>query len=188
MAACFGTKSVKVLQRYLKDRGVIFGDQRKPALVELCELAAEVGIEIDPDRLVEDRQDVINRKLCFVDVCLTSPNKLSGISNISCVPVLSIFDIYNYLLGFSDYNHSTLRSYHQMEGYTMFKDGYVTNIQAVPYTNTEYVAVKACVKPRTNDRDPVTKLSHYSCWIVLRSSSESSIQSAYCTCKGGETV
>ena len=57
--ACFKTKSVLDLQRYLKDRGVIFSDKRKPALVELCNYAAELGVEIDPEGLVEDRADVI---------------------------------------------------------------------------------------------------------------------------------
>ena len=47
------------MQRYVKDTGVIFSDKRKPALVELCNYAAEVGVEIDPDGLVEDRADVI---------------------------------------------------------------------------------------------------------------------------------
>jgi len=134
--ACFKTKSVSDLQRYLKDRGVIFSDKRKPALVELCNYAAELGVEIDPDGLVEDRADVIRHKLCFDDMCLRCPSYVSGTSNLSCVPNISIFDIYNYLLVFRDYDHATLRSYQQMEGYTMCKDGYVTSIETVPYTNT----------------------------------------------------
>lgn len=87
--------------------------------------------------------------------------------------------------GYWRYDHATFRSYQQMEGYTMCKDGYVTSVETVPYTNTEYVAVKSLVKPRTNDKDPVTRKSHYSCWISMKNSSEASIQLAYCTCKGG---
>ena len=48
-----------------------------------------------------------------------------------------------------------------------------------------YVAVKAHVKPRTNDNDPVSKKGYYACWIILKTCDEGSIHSAYCTCKGG---
>ncbi|KAH3883451.1 hypothetical protein DPMN_007408 [Dreissena polymorpha] len=58
-----------------------------------------------------------------------------------------------------------------MEGYTMAKAG--------------YVAVKAHVKPRTNDNDPVSKKGYYACWIILKTCDEGSIHSAYCTCNGG---
>ena len=133
---CFKTKSIAALKQYLKDRGVVFSDQRKPALVKLCENASELEIEVDPDGLVEDRAEVIRQKLCFADVCLRCPDSISGTCSLSCVANLSIFDIYNYLLKFRDYDHATLRAYHQMEGYTMFKDGYVTKIEAVSYRNT----------------------------------------------------
>ncbi|XP_052215606.1 uncharacterized protein LOC127834067 [Dreissena polymorpha] len=72
-----------------------------------------------------------------------------------------------------------------MEGYTMAKDGYVVYLESVPYINTGYVAVKAHVKPRTNDKDPVSKKGYYACWIILKTCDEGSIHSAYCTCKGG---
>jgi len=58
------------LQRYLKDREFIVSVKRKPALIELCYYAAELGMEIDPDGLVEDRADVIRQKLCFDEKCL----------------------------------------------------------------------------------------------------------------------
>ena len=66
----FLIKSVKKLQNYLKSRGVIFADQRKAGLVELCEKAEEVGIDIDPDGLLEDRNENLKGKL-------TTPNNNS---------------------------------------------------------------------------------------------------------------
>ena len=35
---------------------------------------------------------------------------------------------YNYLLNFAQYDHTTLRNYYKMEGYTMFQDGFVLDV------------------------------------------------------------
>ena len=45
----FHTRSVKDLQQFLKERGVIFSDQKKVDLVELCEKssAAKIAYTID---------------------------------------------------------------------------------------------------------------------------------------------
>ena len=51
----FKGKSVKDLQQFLKERGVIFCDQRKADLVELCENCVKLNIEVDPDGLIEAR-------------------------------------------------------------------------------------------------------------------------------------
>ena len=55
----WGSKSVKELQAYLKARGVVTSNHLKAGLVELCERAEDLGIEIDPDGLVEDKEDYI---------------------------------------------------------------------------------------------------------------------------------
>ena len=47
-------KSAKELQKYLKERGVTFSDLRKAELVEICEAADRLGIDVDPDGLLED--------------------------------------------------------------------------------------------------------------------------------------
>ena len=52
----FWRKSVKELQKYLKDRGVIFSDMRKTELLEICQAAERLGIEVDPDGILEDRE------------------------------------------------------------------------------------------------------------------------------------
>ena len=105
-------------------------------VVELC---GQAFVWDNIERLAEVQQYGVN--LFAVIKCLSKvlkcEHKLAFCrSNLSCVPNISIFDIYNYLLVFRDYDHATLRSYQQMEGYTMCKDGYVTSIETVPYTNT----------------------------------------------------
>lgn len=47
MATNFHTSSVKELQTFLKDRGIIFSNQKKVDLIELCSAADELGLEID---------------------------------------------------------------------------------------------------------------------------------------------
>ena len=47
--ANFSRKSVKELQKYLKERSVTFSDLWKAELVEICEAADRLGIDVDPD-------------------------------------------------------------------------------------------------------------------------------------------
>ena len=47
--ANFNRKYVKELQKYLKERSVTFSDLRKAELVEICEAADRLGIDVDPD-------------------------------------------------------------------------------------------------------------------------------------------
>ena len=94
----------------------------KAKLVELCEAAEDLGIDIDPDGLVEDREYVIASKLKIpnTDQTLTLPNFLDNFTdNIAILPQLNIFDVYNYLTSFSEYEHSAFRDLKSMEGYTM---------------------------------------------------------------------
>ena len=62
MAHNFYSNSVKELQEFLKARGVIYAHQRKLNLARLCEAAVEIGLDIDPDGLIEDRNEVISEK------------------------------------------------------------------------------------------------------------------------------
>ena len=46
--------------------------------------------------------------------------------------------------------------------------------------------VIAHVKPRTNDKDPISKLPYYKLWIIFdKHDLHTSIYSANCSCKGG---
>ncbi len=52
----FKKKSVKQLKLFLKERGITYQNLKKASIFELCEAAVYVGVEIDPDGLVEDRE------------------------------------------------------------------------------------------------------------------------------------
>ena len=183
----FSCKSVCELQNFLNARGVSFSNTRKADLVELCDIAASINIEVDPDGMVEDRSDILRNKLMTdTGENLVSPQLIEGSYDISPASSISIFDLYNYLVSFDQFDHAKLRNYHQMEGYTMQKDGYVLDVKCIDYNNS-FVALKSKVKPRTCDKDPVSKLSFYNTWKLLKNGegSTSCIMSAYCTCKGG---
>ena len=95
--------------------------------MELCEAAEELGIDIDPGGLVEDREEIISSKLTLARSAetLSLPTFLDNYTkNIAILPQVNIFDIYNYLISFSDYEHASFRDFTKMEGYTMAKDGY----------------------------------------------------------------
>ena len=70
--ANFERKSVKELQNYLKERGVIFFDLRKTELVEICETADRLGIDVVPDGLLEDREDILREKLLIPEGLMLS--------------------------------------------------------------------------------------------------------------------
>ena len=123
---------MKDLQNYLKDWGVTFSKCRKAELVKLCTCAAEVNIEVDPDGLVEDSESesVFRAKLSANGHNLTNPKLLVATADMSRIPTLSIFDLYNFLVGHGAFTHESLREYHKLEGYTMFKDGYVSDLKS----------------------------------------------------------
>ncbi|XP_060566333.1 uncharacterized protein LOC132725255 [Ruditapes philippinarum] len=179
----FKSNSVTDLQKYLRQRGVTYANTRKAELVDLCRYAAELNIEVDPDGLVEDRSEVLDAKLCVHGNTLVNPQLIAGTYDLSKIPRVSIFDIYNYLLGYDEFTHSTLRDYHKLEGYTMFRDGYVIDLTSASYDSPDYVALKGQVRSRVKDKDPLTKRKYYQCWLVI--TSEGCIHSAYCTRKGG---
>ena len=62
--------TVKELQSFLVERGVVVGDKRKLELAELCEIAREINLQVDPDS--DDRNDVIAEKLRRVNHCVES--------------------------------------------------------------------------------------------------------------------
>ena len=110
----FKSKSVFELQQYLKSRGVTFSNTKKAGLIDLCKYAESLHIEIDPDGMVEDRDIVLQEKLITTDGnILRSPQLIEGSYDISLASSLSIFDIYNYLVSFDEFNHANLRHYRE---------------------------------------------------------------------------
>ena len=63
----FAGKTVKQLQEYLKERGVITSNMRKQQLIKLCETASSLNIEVDPDGIHEDKSKNIRNKLTTKD-------------------------------------------------------------------------------------------------------------------------
>ena len=64
---------------------------------------------------------------------------------------------------------------------------YVIDIEFAKYPNTvsEVFAIKSRVKPRTQEKDPITKLKYYNVWLMINAEEDGRIISGYCTCKGG---
>jgi len=56
----FDSKSLcELLTFFLKLRGIIFSNTKKADLIELCDIAASLNIEVDPDGFVDDRSDIL---------------------------------------------------------------------------------------------------------------------------------
>ena len=187
--------TMRGLQDYLRERGVVISGIRRASLEDLCLRASEIGLEVDPDGLLEDRTEILQSKLTTPNgVILQNPYHICVSPNISSLPLITGIDIYNYLKQCSDYTHSTLRQFHKMEGYGLFEDGHVMDLQCGPFPeDPHFFIVHSHVKPRTRDEDPLTKLKYYKTWIILVHIDEEEegqaeptpIFSAYCTCKGG---
>ena len=65
------------------------------------------------------------------------------------------------------YDHSTLRNYRRMEGYSMFEDGYVLDVKTTTCSSDngqrdKDFAIISNVKPRTNEKKP-----YYLTWIIV---------------------
>ena len=118
-------------------------------LLLLCQICVKLNIEIDPDGLIEDRAEILNKKLLLSDgTFLPNPDTLPGSSDISILPPVGIFDIYNYLTSSDEYDLPSLRNYQKMEVYGMFKDGYILQLESVTLSEN-YTALRAKVRPRT---------------------------------------
>jgi len=157
-------KSVRELQNILGSYGVTFSNQKKCDLISLCNLAVEVGLTVDPDGIVEDKGQLTTHD----ELVLTNLQLLSGSKDLHELPPLSVFDLYNYLLGFADSDHSSLREIHKMEGYGLFQDSFVRDLEVVKFDSTSaYSAVKCKVKPCTKDSDSARALPYYCGWIVF---------------------
>ena len=80
-----------------------------------------------------------------------------------------------------------MRDVKKMEGYQMFAERYVQFVSPGIFPETDkHCFVIAHVKPRTNEKDPISKLPYYKLWIIFdKHDLHTSIYSANCSCKGG---
>ena len=74
--------------------------------------------------------------------------------------------MYNYLAGFDEYEHSTFRDYKEMEFYSLAVEGYVIDIKIATYGDDNF-SLSSQVKPRTREKDPISKLPFYNVWVIL---------------------
>ena len=97
----FRTKSVKVLQQYLKETGVIFSDQSKADLIELHQNCIKLNTEVDHDDLFENRDKTLKDKmLLHNEKYLEQPKTVSRVNDLSMLPPLGTFDLYSYYNNF----------------------------------------------------------------------------------------
>ena len=154
------------LRKYLQERGIPHTNLKKAELSHLCSLANEIGLAIDPEGCIEDREEILRGKLVDGGTTLPNPAMVQGSVDLNLLPSMSFFDVCTYLMD-KDVTWSAIRDYRRSEGYTMMRDGYVTRVEAATLTQG-YFAIKTAVKPRTRDRDPISGSSHYYPWNISR--------------------
>ena len=160
--------TVKELQSFLVERRVVVGDKRKLELAELCEIAREINLQVDPDGLIEDGNDVIAEKLKDVETIVSNPAISTGTQDPSMLSYFNVMDVFSYLLT-NNSSFSQIRDCQKSEGYSLMTDGFVKHVETVAFEQPGYFALKSRVKPRTRDRDPVSGARFYFPWIILSS-------------------
>lgn len=137
--------SKRNLQLFLKDHGVQYIGYEMNKLAQMYRLATESCLEIHSNGIHEDISSIIASKLQLDNTeLLPLLSSCEGNADTSFVPKLTVIDRYNYLMAFSQYDHSSLCDYSQVEGYNKYQDGYAPVHWLM---HPDYVAVKAQVKP-----------------------------------------
>ena len=182
----FEAMNVDALKAYLKERGVTYSKAKKRELVDLCKLAFENKIEVDPDCFNDSIDDEMKKKLTYCGQVIPDPKLLiNGTSDLSGIPSLNNFDIYDYLKQSDVYPSSQLRDFKNLVGYKLFESGYVESIDVCYNVAGNGVhLVKFSVKPTQRKEDPINHTPFYKGWIVLVPEPPH-IYSAFCACKGG---
>ena len=185
MARMFDKFTVKELQTYLKERDVTTTKLRRNELLSLCQAAYQQNIEVDPDGKAESIGEHIKIKLTTNRGVLRSPETLQGSGDMSCLPNIDRFDVYNYLISYDTYDHQSLKSFKKLEGCQLNQAGYIEKIILCKNTGLDgYFVVKYQCKPKQRKEDPVNKVPYYNGWVVLDCEMPA-IFSAFCACKGG---
>ena len=119
--------------------------------------ANTLGLEKDPDRLMEDGQAAIGKNC---------RQQVESKENLLISLPIYMFDIYQYLLQFSD--HETLQNYEKLEGFTKYKDGHVLDVQTVTRLSLiqEDHFQPAYFKRNKNNLPVKERLLFYNCYIL----------------------
>ena len=87
--------NVADLKNYLKLRGVRSSNEKKADLVELCTRANLHELQVDPDGFTDDIKSQIKAKLVVRGNNIPHPDRLVGSSDLSKLPPIDQFDVYN---------------------------------------------------------------------------------------------
>ena len=98
----FSSYNVEKLQEYLKERGVTYSKLKKNELVELCQLAFDNKLDTDPNFFLDDINKTLQEKLSISGKAIPNPKNLHGTSDMTPLPNIDTFDIYNYLITFKE--------------------------------------------------------------------------------------
>ena len=127
----FELLNVESLKKYLKDRNVPITQSRKADLIELCQAAHKLGLEIDPEGLQENRNEIARKKILISgeknETYFLLPTLPNTFNDSSSVPEITLYDITSYL-SISGTPVSKLRNPTKLDGYMLFKDGYVIDL------------------------------------------------------------
>ena len=163
MDAEFDSWNISQLQDYLKTRGVSYSKLKKVDLVELCKLASLNRLEVDPNCFIDSIADEISAKLNVSGKIIPHPEKLSGSPDMSKLPNIDNFDIYNYLIQFKElYGYKQLKAFTNLVGYELYNAGYVESLEFVYDVGVQnIIVVKFRVKPKQRKEDPINKTPYY---------------------------
>ena len=132
-------KTLSGPQQFLKSRGVPYSGVKKATLEHLAELAAEINIEIDPDGLLEDREEVLRNKLNLLEdgESLPHPSSLTSTADLTASPGISMRAIYNYQLeAKSQYSAGELKQPHNSDAWQMMRDKFAYDTMYAEFVNT----------------------------------------------------
>lgn len=167
---------VEELKRFLTDRGIPSGGKRKQELIELVLKARDKYNVIEPcdhDESERNRRRVVKDDGSLIDL---NGKQVLWTSNLRTLPKLVLRDVFVYLVNSCNWTAERLSQYASDDGYLMFKDNHIENLQVGKIENhNEYVYVKASVKPEQRQG-----AQRYNTWLLQ--SSDASIVSAGCAC------
>lgn len=181
----FNSWNIADLQSFLKDRGVSYSKSRKSDLVELCSLAEENNVEVDPNCFQDDIAEDIKKKLVYDGRLIPNPNSLNYTSDLSGIHPLNHFDMYDYLKRSGVYPSSQLRDFKSLHGYRLYQAGYVECVDVAYNVSGNGIHVlRFSVKPSQRKEDPINHVPFYKGWIIFVPEPPF-IHTAFCACKGG---
>ena len=179
----FNRMKVPELKKYLQVSGISIANKRREELLDLCQKAHELAIEVIDKQEDPSATSVI--KLTTKDGIIPDPYSLKSDWTTDFTPLANYTwgDMYAYLIVKEGYDHESLKAYKSLEGFRLHRDGHVQSLQTNTSTFFGYHLVKFSVKPTERERTQIGNKPTYDCWLVLKE--DGSVHSAHCPCIGG---